>query len=116
MAQRTKAAEPRDEQKWGESEQVVQDLQRIIQSQNDPRLQPVKVWVNRVNAERGMLYLGIALGEALGCSPFCGCAAKQIGDQFEPFLIERLPWLTRVIVEPEAPTESDPGHVLLKFI
>ena len=116
MARRTKTADPRDEQKLHASEGVVQELQLVLQNQKDPRFQPVKVWVNRVNSERGMLYLGISLGEALGCSPFCGCAAKQIGDQFEPFLIERLPWLNRVVVEPEAPGEEDPGHVMLKFI
>lgn len=116
MAGRVKKAEPRDEQKWQESEGVVKALQQVLQGQKDPRLQPVKVWVNRVNAERGMLYLGISLGEELGCSPFCGCAAKQIGDQFEPFLLERLSWLNRLVVEPEAPTEEDPGHLSLKFI
>lgn len=116
MARRLKDAEPRDEGKRQESDAATQALQQLLEKQQDQRLQEVKVWVNRVNSERGMLYLGISLGEGLGCSPFCGCAAKQIGDQFEPFLLERLPWLTRVIVEPEAPTEQDPGHLALKFI
>ncbi|MBI4499217.1 MAG: hypothetical protein HY689_15110 [Chloroflexi bacterium] len=114
MMRRTKD-EPRDEVKWREGEEAVQALQQLLQQQKDPRLQPVKVWLNRINEERGMMYLGISLGEALGCSPFCGCAAKQIGEQFEPFLLERVPWLTRVIVEPQAPTEDDPGHLLLKL-
>lgn len=116
MRGRTRNAEPRDEAKWQESEAAVQALQQILQKQKDPRLQPVKVWVNRINSERGILYVGISLGEELGCSPFCGCAAKQISDQFEPFLLERLPWLTRVIAEPQAPTEKDPGHLFLRFI
>lgn len=115
MAPRTKQEE-RDEVKWQEGETAVQQLQGLLQAQKDPRLQPVKVRLKRINPERGMLYLGITLGEELGCSPFCGCAAKQIGEQFEPFLIERLSWLSRVIVEPEAPAEEDAGHLMLKFI
>ena len=113
---RQPAAEPRDSAKWQESETVTMQLQELLAKQADPRMQEVKVWVNRVNGERGMLYLGIALGESLGCSPFCGCAAKQIGEQFEPFMLEKLSWLNRVIVEPEAPSEQDHGNIALKFI
>jgi hypothetical protein len=113
---RTTKVESRDEAKWQDAERVVGELQQVISQQKDERLKPVKIWVNRINNERGMIYLGIALGAELGCSPFCGCAAKQIGDQFEPFLLERLPWLTRIVVEPEAPTEADPGHLLLKLL
>lgn len=112
----TKTQAPRDEAKWQEAETAVKALQEVIAKQKDDRMAGVKVWLNRINAERGMAYVGIALGEALGCSPFCGCAAKQMGDQFEPFLIERVPWVSRVIVEPEAPTQEDPGHLLLKLM
>lgn len=107
---------PRDEQKWQEAETAVNGLQDLLQKQKDERLKPVKVWLNRINPERGMIYVGIALGQDLGCSPFCGCAAKQIGDQFEPFLLEQVDWLSRVVVEPQAPTEDDPGHLLLKLL
>lgn len=107
---------PRDEAKWHEAETAVTALQAVLQQQKDARLQPVKVWLNRINEERGMVYLGIALGEELGCSPFCGCAAKQIGDQFEPFLLERVTWLNRIVVEPQAPTDKDPGHLLMKLL
>jgi hypothetical protein len=116
MANLTREAQPRDEAKWSEAEQAVHLLQEGIKKQTDPRMAEVRVWLNRINPERGMIYVGIALGEALGCSPFCGCAAKQMGDQFEPFLIERVPWVNRVIVEPEAPTQEDPGHLLLKLL
>ena len=116
MKESLKSEAPRDEQKWQDGESAVQALQKLLRQQKDPRLQPVKVWLNRINEDRGMAYVGIALGEELGCSPFCGCAAKQIGDQFEPFLMERLPWLTRLVVEPQAPTEDDPGHLLLKLL
>ncbi len=112
----TKTETPRNEEKWQQAETAVTALQGLLQQQKDPRLQPVKVWLNRINEDRGMAYLGIALGEELGCSPFCGCAAKQIGDQFEPFLIERVPWLNRIVVEPQAPTDSDPGHLLMKLL
>lgn len=112
----TKQAQPRDEAKWGEAEQTVKALQDVISKQKDERMAGVKVWLNRINPDRGMVYVGIALGEALGCSPFCGCAAKQMGDQFEPFVIERIAWASRIIVEPEAPTQEDPGHLLLKLM
>ena len=115
MAKVTKEA-PRDEAKWQEGEKAIHALQDLLKRQKDPRMAEVKVWLNRINPGRGMMYVGIALGEALGCSPFCGCAAKQMGDRFEPFLIERVPWVNRVIVEPEAPTHEDPGHLLLKLM
>ena len=105
-----------DDPMWSEGEQAVGKLQELLKAQKDERLQPVKVWVNRINPDRGMMYMGIALGKELGCSPFCGCAAKQIGDQFEPFLLERLPWLKRVVMEPEAPEENDPGHLIMKLL
>lgn len=113
---RTKSETPRDEPKWQEAETAVKALQGVISKQKDPRMADVKVWLSRINPDRGMVYVGIALGEALGCSPFCGCAAKQMGDQFEPFVIERVTWANRIIVEPEAPTQEDPGHLLLKLM
>jgi hypothetical protein len=111
-----KEAAPRDEAKWQEADTAIKALQEVVAKQDDERMAGVKIWLNRINPDRGMAYVGIALGEALGCSPFCGCAAKQMGDQFEPFLIERVTWLNRVIVEPEAPTQEDPGHLLLKLM
>ncbi len=116
MATNTKPAAYKDEEKWREGEAAVQALQELLTKQKDERMQGVKVWLNRINEDRGMAYVGIALSEELGCSPFCGCAAKQIGDQFEPFLIERVPWINRIIVEPQAPTDNDPGHLLLKLM
>lgn len=106
----------RDDPQFKETEAVVAQLQDLLSQQKDERLRPIRVWVNRINPERGLLYMGIALGKDLGCSPFCGCAAKQIGDQFEPFLLERLPWLTRVVMEPEAPEVNEPAGLLMKLL
>ena len=106
----------KDAPQYKEGEVAVSQLQELLAAQKDERLNPIKVWVNKINPERGMLYMGIALGKDLGCSPFCGCAAKQIGDQFEPFLLERLPWLTRVVMEPEAPEVNDPANLLMKLL
>ncbi len=114
MAKEGKGVEVIDEEKKQQAETVVQELQDILKKQDDERLQPVTLWIDRINYERGVMYMGLSLGEGLGCSPFCGCAAKQIGDQFEPFLMERLPWLVRVVAEAEAPKED--GNPLLKFI
>lgn len=116
MARRRKDVETQDEAKRQEVDRAVQDLQVLLTEQTDPRLQDVKVWVNRINDERGVVYLGLSLGEALGCSPFCGCAAKQIGDQFEPYLMERVPWMVRVVAEAEAPPENAPGNLLLRLM
>jgi len=99
-----------------EARQAVSALQGLLEAQPDPRLREVRVWVKRINPDRGILFLGVALGQALGCSPFCGCAAKQLGEQFEPFLMERLPWLARVVVEPEAPNDAGPGNLLLRLM
>lgn len=109
MARKTEE-KARDEQKWQEAGTAVDQLQKVLENQKDERFHDVKVWVNKVNEDRGMVYVGIALGEALGCSPFCGCAAKQIGDQFEPFLLEQVPWLNRVVMEPQAPMDDGHGH------
>lgn len=103
-----------DEEKKKETEVVLKELQGLLDKQEDDRMKDVKVWLNRINPERGVIYIGMSLGEGLGCSPFCGCAAKQIGEQFEPFLMNRLPWVVRVVTEAEAPT--DDGNPLLKFI
>lgn len=116
MARRKEVGATRDEAKWQQAQTAVEDLQVVLTHQEDPRLQEVKVWVNRINEERGVMYLGLALGEALGCSPFCGCAAKQIGEQFEPFLMEQLPWVVRVVAEAEAPQEPDSPNFLLKLL
>lgn len=114
MAREQKNVEVIDEEKKQQAETAVKELQEILAGQEDERLRPVKLWIDRINYDRGVVYLGLSLGEGLGCSPFCGCAAKQIGDQFEPFFLERLPWLVRVVAEAEAPKEE--GNPLLKFI
>ena len=99
-----------------EIEAAVADLAVLLAKQPDERMQGLKVWVNRVVPDRGLVYLGMALGASLGCSPFCGCAAKQIGEQCEPFLLERVPWLTRVVVEAQAPEVRSPGKLMLKLL
>ena len=114
MPKEQKGVEVIDEEKRQQADTVLHELQEVLDKQDDERLHDVKVWINRINYERGVVYMGLALGEGLGCSPFCGCAAKQIGDQFEPFLLDRLPWLVRVVAEAEAP--KDDGNPLLKFI
>ena len=116
MSSRQQKAGNATEEKRQGAEEAVRALQEILDGQDDLRLHDVKIWLERVNGERGVIHLGIALGEGLGCSPFCGCAAKQLGDQFEPFLMERLPWLTRVIAEAEPPKESESEHPLLKIL
>lgn len=116
MPKRQDNTASKGDEKWLEGDAAVQDLQEVLKGQKDPRLQEVKVWLNRINPERGMMYVGIALGEGLGCSPFCGCAAKQIGDQFEPFLLNRIPWLSRVVMEPESPMETDSDSFVLKLV
>jgi hypothetical protein len=114
MARKETKEAPRDEQKWQEAETAVGQLQSVLDNQKDDRMHDVKVWVNRINEDRGLMYVGISLGEGLGCSPFCGCAAKQIGDQFEPFLLERVSWLNRTVMEPQSPVDDDQSSDLLR--
>ena len=45
-----------DDPMWSEGEQAVGKLQELLKAQKDERLQPVKVWVNRINPDRGMMY------------------------------------------------------------
>lgn len=116
MPRKTTKDAPPDEQKRQEAETAVGQLQQVLEHQKDERYHDVKLWVNRINEDRGLMYVGIALGEALGCSPFCGCAAKQIGDQFEPFLLERVSWLNRLVMEPQAPVDDDHDLDLLRVL
>lgn len=116
MANEIQEAPPQSDAKRAEVDAAITALSAELAKQEDPKVRGVKIWVNKLESQRGMLWLGIALGESLGCSPFCGCAAKQMGEQMEPFLLERVPWLTRVVVEAQAPEVKPAGKLLLKLL
>lgn len=64
---------------------ALKNLLSKAKMQGDPSGQSLKdkgivVWVKKFDEKTGTLYLGMALGTTAGCSPFCGCAAHQIGE------------------------------------
>lgn len=60
-----------------------------------PTLKDVIIWAEAFQASSGTLSLGMALGQGAGCSPFCGCAAKQIAELVGDELRERFPEIKR---------------------
>ncbi len=69
-------------------------------------LKDVIVWVKNFNEGNGTLSLGLALGTSTGCSPFCGCAAKQIADLIGEELTEHFPEIKRTIGTAEIPEDE----------
>ena len=57
----------------------------------DARLQDVIVWVDSYNEKTKVVRLGLALGQGTGCSPFCGCAARELAEEIEKYTMEKFP-------------------------
>ena len=74
--------------------------------QKKPDLKEVIVWVSSWNPATKNLRLGLALGKSTGCSPFCGCAAKQLTKILEKYLIEKFPEIENVYGEAALPSEE----------
>ena len=62
-----------------------------------PQIQDVVVWVKEFDSKTGTLYLGLALGNGVGCSPFCGCAANQLAEIIGVELSNVFPEIKRVV-------------------
>ena len=59
---------------------LLQDARPLLKGTagKNPDLSRVVVWLNSYDSDTGAAILGLALGSGTGCSPFCGCAAKEI--------------------------------------
>ncbi len=71
-----------------------------------PGIQDVIVWVKKFDPETGTVYLGLALGNGIGCSPFCGCAANQIAELIGEELASEFPEIKRVVGLADIPSDD----------
>jgi Fe-S cluster biogenesis protein NfuA len=71
-----------------------------------PQIEDVVVWVKDYDEETGTALLGLALGDGVGCSPFCGCAANQIAQIIANELAYEFPEIKRVVGLAEIPPEE----------
>jgi hypothetical protein len=73
---------------------------------NSPQLQEVIAWAKGFNKSTGILYLGMALGNSTGCSPFCGCAAREIAEVIGEEIKKDFPEIKSAVGMAEYPPEG----------
>ncbi|MEO0255627.1 MAG: hypothetical protein ABIN20_09435 [candidate division WOR-3 bacterium] len=71
-----------------------------------PGIEDVIVWVKDVDNKKGTIQMGVALGDSTGCSPFCGCAARQITEIIFEELRKKFPQLKKAVGIAELPPED----------
>ena len=71
-----------------------------------PQISDVVVWIKEFDEETGTLHLGLALSAGVGCSPFCGCAARQIAELIGYELSQKFPEIKRVVGYAEIPPDD----------
>lgn len=72
----------------------------------EPDLSKVMVWLLEINPQNNVVVLGLALGTATGCSPFCGCAVNQIAEVIEKRIKQRFDWVRKVVGQASVPTQE----------
>jgi len=72
----------------------------------DTDLSTVVIWLEEYNSVNNVVTLGLAIGSATGCSPFCGCAAKDITEMIGDRLIKKLPWVRKVHGQAKVPSKQ----------
>lgn len=60
---------------------LLDHIRPLLRNAKDPRLHTVIVWLHDYNDSLHRATIGLALGSGAGCSPFCGCAARQLVDE-----------------------------------
>ncbi|MFN4181688.1 MAG: hypothetical protein ACK4G3_00520 [bacterium] len=83
------------------NEYLLSEIRPLIKQ--SPPIADVIVWVKDFNEESGVLHLGLALGNSTGCSPFCGCAARQIAELIGEELQAKFPEIRRTLGIAELP-------------
>lgn len=84
------------------------DVRKILKatSGKNPDLSKVIVWLEEFNPQNKVVVLGLALGTATGCSPFCGCAANQITEVIERMMKHQFPEINKVVGFAKVPTPN----------
>ncbi len=83
---------------------ILREIRPRIQA--TPEIRDVIVWVREFHEPTGTLVLGLALGQGTGCSPFCGCAAKQLAELIGAEMRDAFPQIRRTLGVAELPTEE----------
>jgi Fe-S cluster biogenesis protein NfuA len=83
----------------------IRDLLKATAGKN-PDLSQVVVWLLEINPQNNVVILGLALGTATGCSPFCGCAANQITEVIERIIKREFDWVRKVVGQASVPTQE----------
>lgn len=71
-----------------------------------PQIKDVIVWLKKFDEKTGTAYLGLALGDGVGCSPFCGCAANQIAEIIGYEISTEFPEVKRVVGLADIPPDD----------
>ncbi|MBI4119449.1 MAG: hypothetical protein HY456_01210 [Parcubacteria group bacterium] len=66
----------------------------------------IMAWVEKFDEKTGTIQIGMALGSAAGCSPFCGCAAHQIAEAMGEVLKKEFPEIKKVVGIAKLPPEE----------
>lgn len=83
----------------------VRQMLRATAGQN-PDLSKVIVWLRQFNDVNNVVTLGLALGTATGCNPFCGCAAQETVEVIEELMKEKLPFIRKVAGKAKVPSKK----------
>lgn len=83
---------------------ILMDIRPRIKA--SPQIENVIVWLKKFDKETGTAYLGLALGNGVGCSPFCGCAAGQIAELIGQEISREFPEVKRVVGLADIPEDN----------
>lgn len=83
---------------------IMEDIRPRIKA--SPQIENVIVWLKKFDEGTGTVYLGLALGNGVGCSPFCGCAANQIAEIIGQEISGEFPEVKRVVGLADIPSED----------
>ncbi len=91
---------------------VHQEIKQFILNELRPRMraspgiEDVIVWIKYFNEKTGTVHLGFALGSSTGCSPFCGCAAKQLTEIIGLEIQKVFPFVNKIVGTAELPSND----------
>jgi len=98
----------KEEERKKIEEFLFNDVKRLLKGTAGKHtdLSKVIVWLEDLNLESETVTLGLALGSGTGCSPFCGCAAKDIVQYMGKKLGNEFAWVKFVRGQPSIPDQS----------
>ena len=64
------------------------------------------IWLKNWDERSKTAVLGLAFGTGVGCSPFCGCLARQITERVEEDIKKKFSGIDRVRGEADLPSKK----------